>query len=132
MKIEKILENLSNYDEVQPSEKMIKLGDNLKNIFENILNELNLDYTIDISNRPCLKIDLENDNDYPVVSVSIDKDEEWLLLGHIYPKDYQTIDGDLIIQIESDYNDYIEKDFEESKLEELKIFVKDYLSKIKD
>lgn len=121
--ISKLLEEFDKY-EVKPSEKQIELGNKIKAIFEDVLKEIGKEFKIEIHERPCLKIDLEDENDYPVVSVIIADGEIWVLQAHIYPSDYKTIDGELTIQLDSD-ND--EKDFNEIELEKVRETALNYL-----
>lgn len=97
MHLKGLLEEFERY-ETKPSEKMLELGNKIKRVFSNAK----------LDERPCLKIDFENKEDYPVVSVYNDKVET-----HIYPKDFD-LNGEMELQITSGKVDniYKEADFD--------------------
>ena len=126
MNIRQILEEFSSYEDIKPSAKMVEAGKKIKEIFEKLIKELDINSEITFDERPILKQDIGDD--YPVVSICILGENEDLLQGHVYPKDANNIDGDLVFGLYSDvaivdeeYSDLIE--FEKDAKEVLKKIV---------
>lgn len=102
MNITELLEEFDKHIDVNPSEKMIEIGNKIKKVLDTFEKEVHFD------ERTCLKIDFEHKEDYPVVSVYND-----IIETHVYPKDFD-LNGEMELQLTSEGidNTYTEEEFD--------------------
>jgi len=96
MSIKTLLEDLSNYEDIQPTARQKEIAEKVKVLFEQILKEAGLNNEIVVAERTCLKQDLGED--FPEVNVDVrtEDGEDSFFESYIYMSgDEETIKSDL-------------------------------------